>query len=93
MEKFKHKIESLHPALTMTCILRLGFEEGLEMCLGREGTAGEVRGLGVALMVGGNQPGAEGHVEMVILASGYIFRKRDSLWFPHEDVGKGTQSS
>lgn len=29
---------------------------------------------------------------MVILAR-YIFRKQDSLWFPHEDVGKGTQSS
>lgn len=64
----------------------------MEICIGRECTAGKVSGLWGALMVGGNRPGTEGN-KMVILASGYIFRKRDSLWFPHEDVGKGTQSS
>lgn len=93
MGKFKHKREGHQPALTMTSILRLGFEGGLEMCAGREGTAGEVSGLGVALLAGGNEAGVEGHEEMIILASGYTFRKRDSLWFPQEDVGKGTQSS
>lgn len=77
----------------MTSILRLGFEGGLEMCAGREGTTGEVSDLGVALLVGGNKAGVEGHEEMIILASGYIFRKRDSLWFSQEDVGQETQSS
>ena len=62
------------------------------MCIGREGIAGKVNGLWGALIVGRNKPGTEGSKEMIILASGCIFRKRDSLWFPHEDVGKRTQS-
>lgn len=65
----------------------------MEMGIGREGIAGKVNGLWGPLMVGRNKPGAEGSEAMIILASGYIFRKRDSLWFPQEDVGKGTQSS
>lgn len=63
------------------------------MSIGREGTAGKVSGLWGASMVGRSKPGAQSYEEMIILASGCIFRKRDSLWFPHEDVGKGMQSS
>lgn len=74
-------------------ILRLVLEGNIEMCIGQRGTAGEISGLWEVLMVGRNKPGTEGSDEMVILASGYIFRKKDSLWFPHEDVGKGTQGS
>lgn len=63
------------------------------MYIGREGTAGRVSGLWGALLMVRNKPGAQGSEEMIILASGYIFRKRDSLWFPHEDVGKGTRAA
>lgn len=63
------------------------------MCTGREGTAGKVKVSGSQGLLGRDKPGAEGQEEMIIVASGYIFRKGDALWFPHEDVGKETQSS
>lgn len=37
--------------------------------------------LGVVLLAGGSEAGVEGREEMIVLASGYIFRKGDSLWF------------
>lgn len=62
----------------MTNTFRRGLEGDLQVCIGREGTAGKVSGLGGALMLRRKQPGAEGQEERSTVAGGCIFRKRDS---------------
>lgn len=83
-----------HPTLTMTNTPRRGLEGGLQACVGREGTAGKVSGLG--------EPWCWEEGSLVRRA-----RRRGALWlegvflgkeildglFAHEDVGKETRSS